>query len=226
MGKFKNWIKKNSKFYASDTTAMLTESHPVFTAFEVGVAGMSNAMSINARLIATAVAFGGIGYVYGKGRDFSRKVFKITDETKERKQHFHDIAYTAAFNLVISPPMYIASQLLAGEDLDFKKIAIGTASATAFGAVNGSPMGYSVDAFRDLTGIKECNRKSYPKFIKKQSPGIKKTIATGLVAASIGAMSLIYSANPNKIEEPQENTTHQIIEKPSEEYSDLELMVE
>lgn len=193
-------IKKiigNLKYHVVDSTSMLAESHPVFSAFEVGIAKMSDTTSINARLLATGIAYAGMGYLFGKGRDLSRKFFKITDQTKEKIQHIHDIAYTAAFNLAIAPPMYAVSQILAKEDIDLRKIVIGSATATVFGAVNGSPMGYAVDVFRDLSGIKECNRPSYPNFLKRQSSKIKKGILTGLIAASIGAMGLIYSLTPD-----------------------------
>ncbi|MCK5624275.1 L-alanine exporter AlaE [Candidatus Pacearchaeota archaeon] len=221
MGKVKDWIKKDSKFYAVDTLAMLVESHPLFAAIEVGVAGMSDEMSINARVVGTIVACGGLGYVFGKGRDLSKKLFKITNKTKEVVQHAHDIGYAFALNLAITPPMYTLSQLMAGEDLDFKKIAIGTISASILGGINGSPMGYSIDVFRDLTGIKECNRKSYPNLVKRQGSKIKKTIAVGLIAASMGAMGLIYSATPNKAKESQKYQIEQVENIPKS-YHNLE----
>lgn len=206
---YKNKVVDNLKQHVVDSTALLAESTPVFAAFEVGIAGMSDATSMNARMLAAGIAYAGVGYLFGKGRDLSRKVFKITDQTKERTQHIHDVGYTAAFNLAISPPMYAISQTLAGEDIDLTKIAIGTAAATAFGAVNGSPMGYAVDVFRDLSGVRECNRPSYPKFLKKQSAKVKKGILAGLIGASIGVAGLIYSMTPNT--EPQ--TAYQ--EKPA-----------
>lgn len=193
----KNKIIDNLKYHVVDSTALLAESSPIFSAFEVGIAGMSDATSMNARMLATGIAYIGVGYLFGKGRDLSRKLFKITDQTKERIQHIHDIGYTAAFNLAISPLMYVISQTLAGEGIDLTKIAIGTAAATAFGAVNGSPMGYTVDVFRDLSGVRECNRPSYPNFLKRQNSKVKKGILIGLIGLSIGAMGLIYSLTPN-----------------------------
>ena len=95
-------------------------------------------------------------------------LFKITDETREVFQYAHDIAYTAALNLLITPPLYAASQMIAGEDLEPNKIAIGTLMATGLGAVNGGFLGYAVDVFRDLTGLVEVNRTSYPTLIKRK----------------------------------------------------------
>ena len=194
---YKNKLADSLKYHIVDSTAALAEATPVFSAFEVGIAGMSNATSINARILAAGIFYAGAGYLFGKGRDLSRKLFKITDQTKERMQQIHDIGYTAAFNFAISPPLYAISQTLAGEDINLKKIAIGTATAVAFGAVNGIALGYTVDVFRDLTGLKECNRQSYPGFIKRQSSKVKKGILAGLLGVSIGVIGLIYSLTPN-----------------------------
>jgi len=193
-----NKIKKGLKYHLVDSTAMIVESHPVFAAIEVGIAGMSDAMSINARLLGTAIAFGGVGYIFGKGRDLSKKLFKITNKTKEIVQHVHDVGYAIAFNLALTPPMYTISQLIAGEDLDFNKIAIGAVSASIFGGLNGSPMGYTMDVFRDLTGLKECNRISYPNVMKKQSLKAKKSLAALLVASSIALTAGVYGLTPDK----------------------------
>lgn len=195
--KYNNKLVDNLKQHVVDSTALLVESNPLYCALEVGIAGMSVATSMNARILATGIAYAGVGSLLSKGRDLSRKLFKITDQTKERIQCIHDIGYTAAFNLVTCPPMYAVSQTLAGEDIDPIKIAIGTLAGTIFGSINGPPMGYAVDTFRDLSGIRKCNRLSYPNFLKGQSSKVKKVILTGLVGASIGTMGLIYSLTPN-----------------------------
>ncbi|MDP2908271.1 MAG: hypothetical protein Q8N77_00520 [Nanoarchaeota archaeon] len=186
------------KYHIIDSTACLAEASPVFSAFEVGVAGLSDATSINARLLAAGMFYAGFGYLFTKGRDLSRKIFGITDKTKEKIQHAHDAAYAGILTLVTSPPIYAVSQAIAGEDIDLTKIAIGTATATLLGAANGGPVGYAVDVFRDLSGIKECNRTSYPSFLKKQSSKVKKGILAGMIAASIGLMGLVYSLTPDE----------------------------
>lgn len=191
-------VMDNLKYHIIDSTACLAEASPVFSIFEVGVAGLSDATSINARLLSAGLFYGGLGYLFAKGRDLSRKIFRITDKTKEKIQYVHDAAYAGVFTLVTSPPIYAVSQALAGEDIDLTKIAIGTATATLLGGANGSPVGYTIDVFRDLSGIKECNRPSYPNFIKKQSSKVKKGILAGMIAASIGLMWLTYSLTPDE----------------------------
>lgn len=175
-----------------DTTAVITESNPIYCAFEVfGPAHMSPAMSMNSRIVATTLGYLGLGYLYSKGRDLSKRIFHITDQTKERIQSHHDIAYTVAFNLALSPPMYAASQALAGEELNWEKIAAGTATSLIIGAVNGIPLGYTVEIFRDLTGIKECHRPSYA-FFKEKSSKVKRLALASLISLSIGALGAIY----------------------------------
>src|SRR3989344_5121862 len=96
-------VKDSLTYHLVDSTALLAESTPIFAAFETGIAGMSDDISINARLIATGLAYAGVGTALAKGRDLWRKAFKVSDTTKERVQMLHDTAYLAAFNLVTAP---------------------------------------------------------------------------------------------------------------------------
>lgn len=181
------------KYHLSDSTAMIAEATPVFAAFETGIAGMTDGASLNARIIGTILGYVGMGSAYGKGRDAWRKLFKITDRTRERIQYAHDIAYTAAFNIIVGPVIYLISGVR-----NIEEIIIGTACAAVFGAVNGGPLGYAVDAFRDLSGVKPCERKSYPDAIRKQPSKVKKWIIVGAMAAMIGITSMVYSFVPNR----------------------------
>tara|TARA_Y100000310_G_scaffold68970_2_gene64313 strand:+ start:20024 stop:20596 length:573 start_codon:yes stop_codon:yes gene_type:complete len=183
-------IIDNLKYYVVDSTALLTETFPVFAAWEVGVVGMSNDVSINAKMVATGLVFGGSGWAMGKGRDLWRRSFNIVDSTKEKVQAAHDFLYQVAFNSVFLPPFYYAS----GER-DLETLAIASGTGVAVAATNGLALGPFMDMYRDLTGLKECERSIYPRFIKNQSPITKKAIATGLVAGSVGLMGLIYSQN-------------------------------
>jgi hypothetical protein len=194
-------------YHLIDSTAMLTETTPTFAAYEVFAAGMSPQVSKNTRWIIAGATYGGLGWVYGKVRDISRKVFHINKETKERFKNLHDAVYTSAFNLVLSPPLYYA----AGER-DIEKIAIGTLCSIGLGLINGGPLGYTVDAFRDLTGLEQSER--IPKLISKQSPAIKKSLATILVATSLATTGLIYktydayhNSNHNKTNQVEVQST-------------------
>jgi len=190
-------LSSSIKQHLVDSTAILAESNPLFVALELGVANLSVGASINARLLATATFYGGLGYLFGKGRDISKNHFNITDETSEKIQHLHDSAYGAGFSALLSPPMYALSQKLAGDELDLTKIALATGSAVTLGIINGNPSAYAIDLFRDLSGVKDCNRKLYPKFLKNRTPKVKKAIFVALTAASIGAMAMQYACSNN-----------------------------
>ncbi len=54
----------------------------------------------------------------------------------------------------------------------------GKLTDVAISIVNGGPMGYAIDIFRDLTVvIEQCDRMSYPDFLKNRNPKTKKAIA-------------------------------------------------
>tara|TARA_Y100000034_G_C6854037_1_gene387816 strand:+ start:160 stop:819 length:660 start_codon:yes stop_codon:yes gene_type:complete len=211
--KLKNYGKKAKDGITQhlvDSTGMSAEFSPIFAAFETGIVGMSDDISINARLIATGLVYGGMGSILSKGRDGWRKMFNVSDSTKERVQAFHDTAYLAAFNVVASPLLYYASG-----SRDLEEIAFGTACSIGIGSANGTPLGYAIDTFRDLTGIKECERPSYPNFIKRQSSKVKKTIAAGLVAASIGLTVGVYGLTDDTPTYEESSSIEQVIESPN-----------
>ncbi len=60
-------------------------------------------------------------------------------------------------------------------------------------------MGYSIDLFRDLTNYKPSKR--IPKRIRNANPNLKKALAVGLIAGSVGLAGLIYQLTPDKKEE-------------------------
>ncbi len=203
--------KDSFAYHIVDSTALLAESTPVYAAFENGLAGMSDEVSMNARIIAAALTYlGGMGFIFAKGRDISRKLFNITEQTRERIQSLHDASYNGAFNLVAAPLIYMASGAR-----DAKEIVIGTASAIGFGLINGAPMGYSVDLFRDLTGLKECNRPSYPELLKRQNSWTKKGLAALLTAGAIALTAGMYHVTPDKKDNSSlpDNNIPQVIER-------------
>ncbi len=174
--------------HLTDATAIIAESTPLFAGFETFVAGMANPVSLNARLLAVGLAFGGLGYVYGKGRDLTRKTFKITDKSKESVQQFCDAGYALAFNVLLSPPVYLISG-----SRNFKEIALGTACAGVMGLINGGPIGYVIDTFRDMSGLKKSER--IPNWIKDKSPAVKKGLAALTLALSLGLTAGVYKAH-------------------------------
>lgn len=189
MEKFKKIIN-NLEYHMVDSTAILAESQPIYTALEIGIAGLSNEASINVRIFSVVSNYLGLGRIYSAGRDLFKKTGRITDDSSEKKKMIFDIIYNAAFSLASTPPVYY---LCGARDL--KEIAIGTVGATFIGLLNGAPQGYVIDIFRDLISFEECKRKYYPDFIKNRSPKVKKMIMAASAAAATGIVSAIYYLN-------------------------------
>jgi len=68
-----------------DTTAMVTESNPIFAISEIA-SGLSIENSIHARLFAAGIGYFGFAKVYSSGRDFWKKSFGVSEVTSEIKQ--------------------------------------------------------------------------------------------------------------------------------------------
>ncbi len=207
MGKIKKLIEAG-KTHLVDSTAMLAIGTSVSAAMEVGIAGMSDDVSINARLLAAGLTYAGMGSVFSRGRDLWRMGFGITDKTREKIQGIHDIAYMTALNSAISPIFYYISG-----SRDWKEIVIGTAGIAALNLSLGWPAGYTIDLFRDLTGIKKSER--IPSRIRNLGSGTKKGLATLALAGSLAVTAGIYGLTQDK------NETYQpqpVIEQLQEDY--------
>jgi len=189
-------LKDKLKYHLVDSTSILVESTPIFAAYEILLVGMSDDISLNARIIAGGLSYMGMGTALAKGRDLWRKKFGINDETREKIQTVHDTLYLGAFNLFAGPLLYFASG-----SRDLKEIAAATGLAILIGGANGAPVGYAIDIGRDLTGLRNCERPSYPESLKRMSSKTKMGLAALLTAGTIALTAGIYAATP----EQQEN---------------------
>jgi len=181
------------KLHVVDATALLVVSHPVYGAMETYIAGMDDEVSLISRLIITGISYLGFASLISRGRDFSRSFFGISDETKERFQVGHDMVYNAVFNLVANPLIYLAAG-----SRDVQEIAVGSLSGAAIGLTFGGLFGYSLDAYRDLFGLKSTNR--LPDLVAKQSSSRKKAIAFAGMAVSTALLALVYVSTPDSLE--------------------------
>jgi hypothetical protein len=218
MKKIYDKVKEEAKQYLVDTTAFVVVGNPISAGFETLIAGMSDDVSMNARFIATGLAYAGLGSAVSKGRDLWRKSFGINERTREKIQQISDIAYLTAFNSVFAPAFYYVSG-----SRDFKEIAIGTAAAAGLSLAFGGPIGYVIDAARDLTNVRKSER--IPAKIRNLGSRTKKSLAALALAGSLGITAGIYGATPNKTENYQpQRRIEQIQERNSlEDVADYQL---
>lgn len=198
-------IMEWGKYHMVDTTAAISLTNPVYGFLETQFYGMSHETSLRARAMITGIAYGGMGFIYSKGRDLSRKIFDITEETRTRVQNVHDALYTMGFSAALSSIIYTSAGTR-----NWKETATGILANLAMALPMGVCAGYAIDTARDLTGLKESRR--VPRFLRNQSPKVKKTIAAGLIGASLGLMGLIYSSTPDQ-PSMQQSSPQQIEQK-------------
>jgi len=200
-------VKESLKYQFIDSTAITAVVTPIFALFETNIAGISDENSINARLLSTGLNYIGIGRLFSKGLDISRKLFNINPKTSEKLRQLHDASYSVTWCGITQPPFYYAAGVR-----DLKEIAIGTVVGMGLALVVGGPIGYTIDAFRDLIGLKECERKSYPNLIKRQGSKTKKGLVALVTASAIGITAGIYALTPNKQSFNYPHPASQIVE--------------
>lgn len=183
-----NTLYEGLKHYITDTTGLLLSSTPIYATMETLGAGMSSATSLEAKLKVAGLAYCGFGILYAKGRDLSRKVFKVTPEKSEFAKSVHDSIYNIAWNIPLATAIYLTS----GADLE--QTAKGVAGSAVLGLFSGPANGYSIDIFRDFVGTKKTDRKM-PKVFSSAGRKIKKLFALGMIAAMLAYTATIYAIN-------------------------------
>jgi hypothetical protein len=186
-------IKENTSSHIIDGIAQATAYTPIFTGIELYINGMTDDVSLNARLLAVALTFGGFATLFGKGREKWRNQFNITQESPEKLQLKHDSLYGGAFNLGIVPFFYLA----AGTS-DPKELAFGTGMGIIFGLTSTPLIGYAMDTYKDFTGLAESPR--LPQKIKSLDKKVKIGLAGILTATSLALTAGIYQISPDKFE--------------------------
>lgn len=171
-----------------DSTAIVAVTTPVFGALEK-FSGMSNELSIEARKLGAYITYAGFGYAAAGGRELWRYLFSVDDKTDKRTQNIHDHIYFGLLSLATSPFFYLFSGILSGER--DKKIGLGIAIATGIGFIGGGRMGYFIDCYRDLIGIKQTAR--LPKILQNRKPRVKWAIAAILTAGALAASAGMYA---------------------------------
>ena len=182
-----------AKYHIVDTTAGLLVSNPLFMATELSSAGMDDEVSIRSRAYITAAFYLGIGTVFSRGRDVSRKMFNI-NERGEAAKAMHDSIYSGVFSVPISFLLYDLAK-----EPDMSKIAIEAAIGVGISIGMGPISGYLIDIGRDLTGLEKSTRKHYNELVGDLGSWAKKGIATAGVAASTISMFVGYAITDDLI---------------------------
>ncbi|MEK6760471.1 MAG: L-alanine exporter AlaE [Nanoarchaeota archaeon] len=178
-------ISGQIKNYFVDTTGLLLVSIPIAAAVEIFIIGLSISISLESRIKVIALAYLGLGLIYAKGRDFSKKLFKIEKNSSEKIRALHDSFYTVLFNIILSLIIYLSS----GANLSLA--ANGAVVIAIVSFISGPISGYSIDSFRDFTGTKNSDRKM-PAFLKNAGSDAKKIISIVIVITAVVATAGIY----------------------------------
>ncbi len=197
IGKVYNKLKE----HIIDTTGVLAASHPIFAISEK-IKGLADSVSIANRIDASKLFYLGAGYLYSRGRDLYYNVLGVEKDSKYKL--FHDALWGAIFGFVFN------GAITANNTKSLEETLNGAIAGAVAGSISGFPSGYGIDAFRDLTDINPSGRLPYK--IRSLPSKVKKGIAVGLTAASIGLMAAIYSLTSDKKEDAKhESPVEQIV---------------
>lgn len=108
---------------------------------ETRYAQVPDTTSLDARLFGSAILFGGIGYFFGKLREFSSNTTHMTSGFQKR---IHDSIFTAGVYASLTSPVYKALGINNTEQIIDATISIGT-----YGLIAGVITGYAIDKFNN-----------------------------------------------------------------------------
>lgn len=185
IGRIYGYVKR----HIVDTTGVLVTSNPLFTISENVIGGMPDEVSMANRIDGSILFYLGAGSIFSKGRDFYYKLLNIENS---KYKGVHDAAFGAMFGALFN------GAVTATNTQSLEDIAAGAVAGAITGSITGVPAGYAIDTFRDLTDINTSKR--LPPKIRNLPSKLKKCLAVGLIAASIGLMGGIYKATPENFQ--------------------------
>lgn len=190
--------KKSFKQHLAETTGgIVTVALPLYASLETNLVCMSHLESMHTRTAAVLAGFGGLAFLYSKGRNFYHNLYKKDENFSTSWGNFREFTYGGIFNALVAPILYSVPAILSGEQINTQVLSYTTMTATALGAITGSIIGPSMDIYRDLYGFKES--KLLSEKIAKLPPRLKKLFATGLTAVSLALTSSIYRFTEDNI---------------------------
>lgn len=176
------------RWHIVSTTGLMIGTTSVYALVELYIIGMDPVVSLRARLLIMALAFGGLGLAFVRLRELSKRIFGISDEhSSNRRIVVHDLLYVVAFNACTAPLLYV----LAGASP--REVALGTALALLIAIVNGPLNGYLVDLSGELSCLRPSAR--IPVAVQRLAPGRKWALFVGLVVVTLLALGLLYGSH-------------------------------
>lgn len=189
-----SWLLK----HFVNSTAFLSVVTPLYAAMHNFI-GVSDEVSMTNRVLVAGLTYLGIGYLYAKGLEKSRKTFRVAKENSELAYGAHDTSYSLLFNAATAPTF-----LYFGGENNTERLTEVAAIQSTLAIPTGWATGYVMDTMRDLMTIEKSSR-WMPKFLRKAKQKTKEKIAAAAILASMIATYGIYQL-PNKIgEEIQEH---------------------
>lgn len=176
-----------AKCHLTDVIGGATIGSPLYAYLETQWGGMSYTYSGYSKISGLTTSLLGLGSVFSRGRDLSRKLFKISNEkglAKSCVRFLHDGIYSTLF----AYPSSMLNYTLSGTPSNEKDSS--TFNNMIVASFAGAICSISIDIYRDLMGTEECHY--IPRFIKNQNPKIKRSLATLLTACSAAGTVSFY----------------------------------
>ena len=170
-----------------DTTAKIIVTNPALGFLENIVLGFPDDLTLSSRLTGTIGKYLGAGLAYAAGRRYLHRKLKV--DPKKAVGKVFDAAYGGAFFTVF------AAGVLAINGATPEEISYGSILSGVTGIAIGTPVGYSLDVFRDLLGQGTSERT--PNWINSFGRKTKLGIAASSLALSLGLVGGMIAATPD-----------------------------
>lgn len=164
----------------TDVNAQNVVCLPVFSIMEVTKGHLTPTQSIDARGFSYVAGLAGIGSLYSRGNDLTRRLGTRIGFTSVKSEKIIDSIYGAAFFYMYSLALYTAISKMSIADAQPASI-----SAGIIGMFIGAPIGYYTNLFRDAFNFE--NKDAKPTFLRGAS--LKKKIGAVVLSTSV-ALSL------------------------------------
>ncbi len=178
-------IGKEFKLHIGNSTAILMSVTPIYAIVELFVLNMAELVSLKARLITILITYLGLGFLFAKGRNISKRIFNVSEEfSHESTIVVHDLLYLVGFNFCLTPLLYLVS------GASPREIVLGTSFALGMAFIAGPINGFFIDAAGELTGLNSSLR--LPVAVRQLDQASKTTILFGVLMLVLLGLGFVY----------------------------------